>query len=226
MKTIQAARVLLTCTSLLTIAAVPAASRKDVEESMSADGLQKLDIKNVDVAYARPGVTIAPYSKLRIDPVQVAFRKDFDPYKPVSRRKLTTAELEGIRSSVGKQVHDEFVKELAKSSYTMVESAGPDVLQVRASIVDLYVNAPDVMEAGRSQTYTLSAGEMTLVMELLDSETGQVLARVYDKREARDNRTPTWTNSVTNQAETRLIANSWARILRMRLEAARGIDKQ
>ena len=67
---------------------------------------------------------------------------------------------------------------------------------------------------------------MTLVMELLDSETGQVLARVYDKREARDNLTPTWTTSVTNQTETRLIANSWARILRARLDAARDIGEQ
>ena len=153
MKTPPAARVLLICASLLTVATAPAASRKDIEESMSADGLEKVSIRNADVVYARPGVTLAPYSKLKIDPVEVAFRKDFDPYKPVSRMKLTTAELEDIRNGVGKLVYDEFVKELSKGSFARTEVAGPDVLQVRASIVDLYVNAPDIIEAGRSQSH-------------------------------------------------------------------------
>jgi hypothetical protein len=215
----------LLCASLLVPASLPAASKAAAEEAMSADGLQKTRVKGIDLVYARPGASLAAYSKLRIGPVSVAFRKDFDPAKPGSRLKYAPDELEKIRASVGRIVHDEFVKELAKGSYATTDAAGPDVLDVRASIVDLYVNAPDTMEPGRTRTYTMDAGEMTLILELVDSTTGQVLARVYDRREARDTGRLTWTNSVTNQAEAANAARSWARILRTRLDAARGLGK-
>jgi hypothetical protein len=214
----------LLCVGLLAPPLAPAAS-KAVEEAMSADGLQKTKVKGIDLVYARPGASLAAYSKVRIGPVSVAFRKDFDPAKPGSRMKYAPEELDRIRTGVARIVQEEFVRELGRGSYATVEAAGPDVLDVRASIVDLYVNAPDTMDAGRSRTYTINAGEMTLVMELVDSMSGEVLARVYDRREARDTGRLTWTNSVTNQAEAANAARAWAKILRTRLDAARGIGK-
>lgn len=216
------APVLLACA--LAPAIAPAAARAAAEEAMSADGLEKTRVKGVDVAYKRPGASLAAYSKVRISPVTVAFRKDFEPVKPGSRMKYAPDELEKIRTDVARIVHDEFVKELARGSYATTDASGPEVLDVRAAIADLYVNAPDTMEAGRTRTYTMDAGEMTLVMELADSTTGQVLARVYDRREARSTGRMTWTNSVTNEAEAANVARSWAKILRSRLDAARGID--
>lgn len=209
------------CAYLFAPSFAPAASTAAMEESLSADGLQKTKLRGVDVVYTRPGASLAAYSKVRIAPVAVSFRKDFAPVKPGSRTRYAPDELEKIRASVGRIVHEEFARELARGSYTATDAAGPEVLDVRASIVDLYVNAPDTMDAGRTRTYTMDAGEMTLVMELADSETGQVLARVYDRREARDTGMMTWTNSVTNQAEAANVARSWAKILRKRLDAAR-----
>jgi hypothetical protein len=58
------------------------------------------------------------------------------------------------------------------------------VLRVKASILNLYVNAPSSGGAGRSRTYVSSAGQMTLLAELVDATSGQVLARVADRREA------------------------------------------
>jgi hypothetical protein len=102
----------------------------------------------------------------------------------------------------------------------VVKVPGADVLRLQIGIADLYVNAPDTMSPGRSRTYTLSAGEMTLVGELIDSESGQVISRVIDRREARNTGTMQLTNSVVNAQEARAIAASWARILRSRLDAA------
>lgn len=214
----------LICASLLVPALASAASKAEAEEAMSADGLEKTRVKGIDLVYARPGTSLAAYAKVRLSPVDVAFHKDFDPTKPGSRMKYAPDELESIRAGVGKIVQDEFTKELGKGSYATSEAAGPDVLDVRPSIVNLYVNAPDTKEPGRSRTYTMNAGEMTLVMELADSTSGAVLARVHDRREARESGRMTWTSSVTNQAEAANAARSWARILRARLDAARGID--
>jgi hypothetical protein len=194
---------------------------------MSADGLQKAKVKGIDLAYKLPGATLAGYSKVMIDPITVQFHKDWDPTKTGSRFKLSKEERENIRTGVAKIVREEFVEELQKkSSYQVVSEAGADVLGVRAVIVNLYVNAPDTMTAGRSRTYTVSAGEMTLIAELYDSESGQVLARVIDRREASETGMMTLTSSVVNVGEARQIASSWARILRNGLDKAHAIGAQ
>ena len=114
----------------------------------------------------------------------------------------------------------------ARHHFSVCSGTGPDVLRVKAHIVNLYVNAPDTKTAGRSRTYTVSAGQMTIFAELYDSETGEVLARVVDRREARSSGRLTLTNSVVNASEARSIASNWARILRNGLDKAHGIGKK
>lgn len=217
-------------TLALVALAAPAAfaqSKAELDEAMSHDGLQRIKVKGIDLAYSRPGASLAGYNAVMIDPIDVSFRKDWDPTKPGSRTKLSTAERDNIRRGVADIVREELVKELqGKSVYKVVTAPGPDVLRVRAAIANLYVNAPDTMSAGRTRTYAVSAGEMTLVAELLDSETGSIVSRVIDRREAQGTGTMTLTNSVVNAAEARSIASSWARILRSRLDAAHGIGRK
>lgn len=62
----------------------------------------------------------------------------------------------------------------------------------------------DTISPGRTRTYTLSAGEMTLVGELIDSESGQVISRFIDRREARNTGTMQLTNSVVDAQEARM----------------------
>ena len=213
--------------SALLMTTAGAAAKADLEEAMSYDGLEQIKVKGIDLAYARPDASLAAYSKVMLDPVQVAFSKNWDPTRTGSRFKLSTEERENIRSGVAKLVYDEFLKELqTKSSYQVVDAAGPDVLRVKADIVNLYVNAPDTMEAGRSRVYTTSAGEMTPAAEFYDSETGQVLARVIDRSEARTSSMASLSNSVVNASEFGFLAAQWARILRTRMDAAHGIGKK
>jgi hypothetical protein len=224
MNTVRYVRVMVLLASAVLSASALGGSKADLEEAMSADGLQKAKVKGIDLAYKLPGATLAGYGKVIIDPVTVQFHKDWDPTKTGSRFKLSKEERENIRTGVAKIVREEFVEELQKkSSYQVVSEAGADVLGVRAVIVNLYVNAPDTMTAGRSRTYTVSAGQMTLIAELYDSESGQVLARVIDRREASETGMMTLSSSVVNVAEARQIASSWARILRNGLDKAHAI---
>ena len=213
--------------ALLVLTPAFAASSSELDEAMSVDGLQKVKVKGLDLAYARPGASLAGYSKFKLDPVEVAFHKDWDPKKTGSNSKLSTQERENIRSGVAKIVDEEFVKVLqAKGGYPLAKEAGPDVLRVKANVINLYVNAPDTMTAGRSRTYTVSAGEMTLFAELYDSETGEVLARIVDRSEARNSGMMSLSNSVVNASEARSVAANWARILRNGLDKAHGIGKK
>lgn len=204
-----------------------AARPSGLDEAMSHDGLQKVTVKGIQFAYARPGATLADYSRVQIEPVQVAFHRHWDPTRTGSRIKLGKEERENIRSGVATAVQEAFVTELReKSRYEVVNEAGPDVLRVKVAIVDLYVNAPDTESVGMSRTYTVSAGQMTLFAELFDSESGQLLARVIDKREGRDDQMYRLSSSVVQRGELQDIASAWARILRGALDKAHGIGSK
>jgi Protein of unknown function (DUF3313) len=209
--TIDSVRIVTLLASTLLLPTAYAASKADLEKAMSYDGLQKISVKGIDLAYARPDATLAGYNRVMVDPIDVAFHKNWDPTRTGSWIKLSAEERENIRTGVAKIVYEELVKELQnKGSYQVVNEAGPDVLRVKAKIVNLYVNAPDTKTAGRSRTYTVSAGEMTIFAELYDSETGEVLARVVDRREARGTGRLTLTNSMVSADEARSIASNWA----------------
>jgi hypothetical protein len=69
----------------------------------------------------------------------------------------------------------------------------------------------------------VSAGEMTLVADLYDSETNTLIGHVIDRQRALDNGPYDFqiANSVTNAAEADRILSGWARRLRNALENAR-----
>jgi hypothetical protein len=209
--------------ALMLFSVTAAPQKKELDEAASYDGLQQVKIKGIDLAYALPGATLAGYKQVMVEPVSVAFSKNWKPTVTGTSRSLSTDDIEKIRSGVAKVVYDAFIDELKKGGYTIAAGPGPEVLDVRPAIVKLYVTAPDTMTAGRSRTYTTSAGEMTLLAELADSETGQVIARVLDRYEARNTGTFRMTNSVTNSSEVRVAASNWARILRKALDNAKSI---
>jgi hypothetical protein len=52
------------------------------------------------------------------------------------------------------------------------------------------------MTAGRSRSYTVSAGSMRLVAELRDAPTGALIARVIDYKSDPDSMRMQWTTGV------------------------------
>lgn len=203
------------------LAITPALAANPLDEAMSADGLKKKSVKGLDVVYTLPEASLAGYKKVKLDPVDVSFRKDWKPDRPGSHLKLSTTEIQGIRTGVAKIVQDEYAKALTKAGYPLVNEAGPDVLHVKAKVLNLYVNAPDTRQAG-VKTFTVSSGEMTLLAELSDSETGQILARAVDRQEGRNTGMIQYSNSVMNAGDAQMIAQKWARILADALVKAKG----
>jgi hypothetical protein len=114
-----------------------------------------------------------------------------------------------------------FAAELTRGGYALADADGPDVLRVTPAIVDLYVNAPDVPTAGRSRTYVMDAGRMTLVVEARDSVSGQLLARAVDTRHGTETGRLQRANAVTNSQEAGRAIEQWARALREGLDRLR-----
>ena len=86
--------------SAMASAGALAASKAEMEEAMSHDGLQKVTVPGLAQAYARPGATLAGYGRVLIEPVQVAFSRNWDPTRTGSRLKLSKEERENIRNGV------------------------------------------------------------------------------------------------------------------------------
>jgi len=186
------------------------------------DGLKLVKLKGMDAAYARPGADFTVYTKIMIDPIQVAFAKNWDAKSNYNNQKISASKLEEIKTKLGKLAEETFAEEFSKKGGPqIVTTPGPDVLRFSSAIVDLWPRAVDTQEAGRNYTFTTSAGSAVLYAELRDSETNQLIGRVVDGREARNSGTMRWTNSVENTAEARAMVGDWARILRKRYDALR-----
>jgi uncharacterized protein DUF3313 len=209
-------------------AAAHCASQAEFDARMSHDGLKRVQVKGLSLAYVRPGATLAGYQRVKIDPVEVAFHKNWNPTRPGSRIPIGAADREQIRTGLAKLVREQFVKALEeKGRYPVVNESGADVLRLKPYIANLVVNAPAAISGGApSQSFTMSAGEMTLFLELYDSESGQIIARAVDRREGRTGQMATMASGVTNIAQAEDIARAWAIVLRDALDRAQAAAKK
>jgi len=218
------------CVLLLALATfasvVPAApgdsrARRTAAE-WSADGLRRTTVPGLDLVYVRDGARLDGYTRVWLKSVDVAFRRDWSaPARPGSL--IPDNDVSRIKTRLAAILREETARELARSGYTLADEPAPGVLQVGLSIVDLYVNAPESTGTIRVDRYTMSVGEMTLEAELRDAPSGELLARVLDRRVDRERRRFEITTTVDNAVAARDAVRGWARILREQLDAARRI---
>ena len=180
------------------------------------DGLVEIKPKRVDAAYLLPGADFRPYKKIMMDPVEVAFKKDWE--KNYNRdaatlsQRLSTEDVEKIAQTARENFTEVFTEAYRNAGMELVTAPGPDVLRVRPGVVNLYITAPDTMSSGRSRTYTMESGEATLFLEVRDSMTGAILGRALDRRNTRNTGRVQISNSVTNLSDFRALFKQWADI--------------
>jgi hypothetical protein len=205
--------------SMLVVFAGTAMAEKPPE---TWDGLVEVKSKRLDYAYLAPGADFRPYTKVIVDPTQAAFSKDWlknmNDRRDISMR-VDEEHAQQILEAARTNFADVFHEAYTKAGYTIVTAPGPDVMRVSPGVANLYVNAPDVMGAGRSRSYTANAGEATMILEIRDSTTNALLARVLDRRETRESVGMAQTNRVTNASDFRMLFKSWASICVKGLEA-------
>ena len=191
------------------------------------DGLVEVKSKRLDVAFLAPGADFRPYTKLMVDPTEAAFHKDWMKSQNDRRdlsRKIDDEHAREILEAARTNFADVFTEVFGKAGYTVVDQPGPDVLRVTPGVLNLYVNAPDVMTAGRSRSYTANAGEATMVLELRDSRTNALLGRVVDQRQTTESPGMQMSNSVTNRADFRMLFKSWASACVKGLETLKSVS--
>ncbi|HUK00695.1 MAG TPA: DUF3313 family protein [Steroidobacteraceae bacterium] len=207
---------------LLTSAATPAADAPPV----SKDGLTLQKQTKQRLVYVKPGATLAQYKRVHIIECYVEFAKDWQ--RDYNRnttsldRKVSDADVQRMKTRLSDAFKKVFTDELQnKGGYQVVDVAAPDVLVLRPAIINVQVTAPDVQSAGISRTIIQSAGQATLYLELWDSSTNTILARVVDAQ-ADQNSYAQRGNAVTNTAAAETVLRRWAHELRQKLDTANG----
>jgi uncharacterized protein DUF3313 len=178
------------------------------------DGLTKVPAKRLDAVYLLPGADFRAYTKVMLDPTEVAFQKNWlrDYNQQASfGRQMSDADAQQLLDKVRTGFEQVFEKVYTNAGYPISTTAGPDVLRVRTAVVNLAVVAPDVMTAGRSRTFSREAGGATVVLEVRDSQTGALLGRAVDSQSVGDDGSFI-RNSVTNRSDFERVFNRWAKI--------------
>ena len=179
----------------------------------SWDGLVRVPSKKLDLVYLQPGADFRGYTKVMLDPTEVAFeknwRRDYNNStrnlgSRVSDQELQEAITQGVAAA-----SDIFADAFTKGGYQIVSAPGPDVLRVTTGIVNIRVTAPDRPTAGRSYSFSNEAGSAALFVEARDSTTNALLGRAVDQRIIGDNFTA-WRTSVSNRGDFRDMVKTWA----------------
>lgn len=178
----------------------------------SFDGLYPLANVRVDAAWARPDIDLSAYDRILLDEVEIEFR-------PVDRSGSAFPLDAAQQARLGEVVRAAFLEELGRSeAFSLTTEPGPDVLVVRASLLDVVSRVPPESVLG-ADVYLESVGEATLSVELVDPENRSVLLRAVDRRAAGAPGRPFRASRVRNWQEVRTLADAWARRLRLGLDA-------
>jgi len=219
----RSSRLVLSATLFL----LAAGATVPVFSEVTPDGLTQVKKAKADLVYVRSGVSFAGYNKVVLLEPTVAFRKNWqaDGSVAAAKRPVTEAEMAKMIDTGKKMLVDEFSRRLAKAGYTLVTAAGPDVLAIKSAILELDINAPapDSQIGSPNKVYSDRTGEATLVVELYDSVTGQLLARAYDQTAGDYDsfRRNTERTQNTNIQDAEYVMSDWARKLVKGLERAK-----
>lgn len=186
------------------------------------EGLRLAEDSNLALVYTQPGTNWSQYSKIYLDDPYIAFKKNWQSEQNRnSPGKITADDMTKIKIELSSLFVDVFSETLEEGGYELVLETGADVLMVKPAIIGLDIVSPEANTAHNTRTYSETAGEMTLYMELYDSVSGDILAKALDRKEDRKTGYFEWQNRVTNRAAANRILRVWANVLREGLDDAR-----
>jgi Protein of unknown function (DUF3313) len=210
----------------LTLAYPMAVRAADAPPQVSKDGLQLKTHTKQRLVYVKPGAKFSQYDRVMILDCYVQMQKDWQQNYNANQggdlsRQVSNEDVQRIQSTLAAEFKKVFTTELQKGGYQVTSSPAPDVLLLRPAIIDVQVTAPDIMSAGMDVNVIASAGSGTFYLELWDSSTNTILARVMDA-EADQQPFAQQANAVTNRQAADIILRKWADDLVSHLDAVRG----
>ncbi len=215
-------RFLIAALLVCVVSISPAMARKALPE-VNDEGMELVKNSKLATVYADPDADLGIYNRIWLLDATVAFKKNWKREQNRSYPlKVKDKDMLVIEEDISGLFREVFTEELLAGGYELTTEAGEDVLKILPAIVDLDVHAPDIRSnPGRTYTFSESAGEMTLNLELFDSVTGDKIAKATDRKRDFQRGYLEWRTSVSNRATAKRMMRSWAKALREALDEAR-----
>ena len=181
--------------------------------------------------WVHPGADISKYTKLYMWESVFQFREGGATSSGTTMQMMRGdqsgpyAVTEESKEKFKEVVSEAFVKELSHSKmFEVVDTIGPGTLAVRGAVMDIVSFVPPRLSGGG--VHLASVGQATMVFELIDAETGVIMARVAERRNIQPdsrmnqvNAAPTNSSTVWN--DVKRWAGDEAKSLRKGLEKAK-----
>jgi hypothetical protein len=145
--------------TLLSGAILAGCAQTVIDQTSSAAGTQ------IDYAYVAPGADFSRYSKLMTDGLEIYFPEQAAPLSPEDLRGIRTSFRTAFLGALG-------------DDYPIVSVPGPDVLRIKAQVVDLNITGAGTTG---SLSDVIATSELTFLMEMSDSMSNTMLARAADR---------------------------------------------
>lgn len=221
--TIMKSRIFITFVITLTLTLASNWSfAKDELPEVTIEGLHLVKNTKLSVVYAVPGADLSQYKRIYLVDAYVAFRKNWQrDHNRTSANRISSNDMERIKAAMVDLFREVFTETLEEGGYELATERAEDVLIIKPAIINLDATAPDTMSVGRSRTYSVSSGSMSLYIELYDSVTDAIIAKALDNQSDRNFGVIQWQSRVTNKAAARRILKAWAEILKNALDESR-----
>ncbi len=176
---------------MLLAAAAPALAQSHAADD-DWEGLVRVPSQRIEFVYLAPGADFRPYTKVILEPSEMAMRKDWlrDYQQATGERRNGISERDVVRALErgSKRFDTYFADAFTQAGFTIVRSPAADVVRVRLGVFEIDVQTPDGLKVTRNERLTLSenAGQATLVVEVRDSVTNALLGRAIERRLADD----------------------------------------
>ena len=179
------------------------------------DGLVRVPGKKVDLLYLKPEANVRPYTKILLDPPEVAFdknwRRDYRRAAPGHLGRLTDKEIRAVIEDGRQMLVEAYAAAFRKAGYEIVIAPDEDVLRLSIALLNVQIVAPDDNAVGRVYTVSEEAGRATLVLEVRDSLSGTLLGRAVDL-EVLDDSIPMLRTRAGNRSDFQAQFRDWARL--------------
>jgi hypothetical protein len=176
--------------------------------------LEAVESKDFDTLLQTPAADWTRYETVHVALPEVSFRKNwqrdqnrFDSFHVRDR------DVARIQNDMAELVQEILQEQFAREGWLISEQAGAGMLVLQPNIVDLDIAAPDVPGNALRETYTDTAGSMTLDLVITDGTTGDPLLRVVDHKEDPRDTMFEWRKRPNNLHQARILVRGWAREL-------------
>jgi hypothetical protein len=183
--------------------------------SVNFEGLQEVQVRTLDHAQVRPDVVFTVYRGVYLDRVEIAYRTP-------DREQLEFPLDDEQKAKFQATLKQAFVSELVGlQNLEFVQRPDRDVMRLSVRVQDVAATVPPRSggNVGRAAMALQAVGEATLVIELFDSQSGEILARAVDKRAIEGAAIAKDGGVITRWEGVEKLCQRWASTMRMRIDS-------